>query len=262
MAVNRHKGRSGAGRRRRIHITGWTALSALGVTIVGFAVWAYTPYPTHPEPLREMFERDDLDISSSADSIVLSAVADGLPLSGQALLFYPGARVEPHAYATTFADTVSRTGLTVIIPRPIANLAIADARDLSNFGALAPDATITAVGGHSMGGVRACMMMSSHSVKALVLVASYCAEDISTTNIPTLSVFGSNDLLVSSEDRLAGQLLLPAGSTEVILEGASHASFGDYGPQSGDGVPTLSREALIEQLTSELVDFLSVELGS
>ena len=95
-----------------------------------------------------------------------------------------------------------------------------------------------------------------------MLVASYCAEDVSASNTPALSVFGSNDLLISDEDRLAGQLLLPAGSTEVILDGASHASFGDYGPQSGDGVPTLSRDAVIEAFTTELVDYLSAELGS
>ena len=36
------------------------------------------------------------------------------------------------------------------------------------------------------------------------------------------------------------------------IEGASHSSFGDYGPQAGDGTPTISDDDMRRQLT-ELV---------
>lgn len=32
---------------------------------------------------------------------------------------------------------------------------------------------------------------------------------------------------------------LPADTTEVMIEGGCHAGFGAYGPQSGDGTPSI-----------------------
>ena len=46
---------------------------------------------------------------------------------------------------------------------------------------------------------------------------------------------------------------LPAGFTEVILDGGCHAYFGMYGPQDGDGTPTISNEDQI-YMTAHYID--------
>lgn len=48
---------------------------------------------------------------------------------------------------------------------------------------------------------------------------------------------------------------LPADTTEVILEGGCHAQFGSYGPQDGDGTPTISGKEQIRQTVDAIVTF-------
>lgn len=242
---------------RRIRITGWTALSSLLVTIVGFLVWAYTPYPDQPEPLRDLFAREDVAWSITPDLVMMEPISQDGPLAGEAMVFLPGARVSPHAYATTFHEIVTDTGLTVILPRPLANLALADGRSVDDFQALNPDTPITIVGGHSMGGVRACALALHPDVERLVLMASYCASDLQETTLTVLSVQGSEDELIDQDELAAARDVMPENYREVTIEGASHASFADYGPQSGDGTPKLSRAEAIEAITTLLVPDLT-----
>lgn len=241
---------------RRIRITGWTALSSLLVTVVGFLGWAYTPYPDQPEPLRELYARDDIAWSIGPDVVVLGPIDQDGPLAGEALVFLPGARVNPHAYATTFHEVVTETGLTVIVPRPVMNLALVDGRDLDDFDALSPATRITAVGGHSMGGVRACELATDADVERLILIASFCVNDLQETTLAVLSVQGSKDELIDPREVASARDLMPESYQEVTIEGASHASFGDYGPQTGDGTPSLSRADAIEAVTALLVPHL------
>ena len=48
---------------------------------------------------------------------------------------------------------------------------------------------------------------------------------------------------------------LPADTTELILDGGCHAQFGSYGPQEGDGEPTISGEEQIRQTAEAIAAF-------
>ena len=39
---------------------------------------------------------------------------------------------------------------------------------------------------------------------------------------------------------------LPENTLEYVLEGGCHAYFGSYGPQDGDGIPTITNEEQIQ----------------
>ena len=94
------------------------------------------------------------------------------------LVFFAGAKVEPEAYAATFRETAAQ-GRTVVIVQSFLNLPLLETRPLSEFTDLAPEVDAWAVGGHSMGGVQACRVADAEpeAVHALVLFASYCADD-------------------------------------------------------------------------------------
>jgi pimeloyl-ACP methyl ester carboxylesterase len=89
---------------------------------------------------------------------------------------------------------VETTGLTVVITKPTLNLAFFDQRPLAAFTAAAPDVSSWFVGGHSLGGVRACMLAADTSadvtVNGLVLFGSYCASPVDD-DLPVLSISGS-----------------------------------------------------------------------
>ena len=45
---------------------------------------------------------------------------------------------------------------------------------------------------------------------------------------------------------------LPADVIEVVIEGGCHAGFGTYGPQSGDGTPSISSKEQIDRTAEEI----------
>ena len=67
---------------------------------------------------------------------------------------------------------------------------------------------------------------------------------------------------LSTPEKIANaRPLLPAGADMVEIAGAAHSSFGDYGPQPGDGTPTISDADMTETLTSEVDRFLQTQVA-
>ncbi|WP_307872228.1 alpha/beta hydrolase [Microbacterium paraoxydans] len=228
------------------------ALAIVLVLAVG-GVLAYTQIgvmSAERGPLAEVRENSAITVTDAAQGIVL-APADGD--SDQGLVFIPGAKVDPWAYAAVLQG-LAEQGVTVVITRPWLNLAFFDPRGLDDFTSAAPDVESWAVGGHSLGGVRACQL--APDADALVLFASYCANDLSGTDLPVLSVAGSEDGLSTPEKIADARPKLPADAELIEIDGASHASFGDYGPQAGDGEPTLSDEEMHAEVTDVVGGFL------
>jgi hypothetical protein len=251
-----------------------TAVFAGGLLVIlAFLVYASTPMTAEAAPLAAVREMPGITVTETADSVILAPTSAGtagvasdsaLDSSSdtssnsdkRGLVFFAGARVEPAAYAAKLSG-VARNGTTVVIVRPILGFGILEWRPIQTFTALAPGVESWLVGGHSLGGVRACQYVADQpgtaqesgaaasgadsgdvALDGLVLVGSYCATDIVHSDVAVLSLSGSADGL-STPDKIDGaRPLLPASTTFVEIAGASHASFGDYGVQPGDGKPT------------------------
>lgn len=231
--------------RRRIRITGWTALTSLLVTIIGFLTYFHIVFMAGREATLEVFRDDRVALEVISGSIVLSPTGDA---STTGVLYFPGARVDPYSYLHSFVDVVA-AGTTVVIIDPLFNMALLDRRTLDELLVAAPAIETWTLAGHSLGGVRACMLADDSRVTGLVLFASYCASDISGLDIPVLQVLASNDGLIDSAAVDEARGLLPASAATTTIEGANHASFGTYGEQPGDGVATLSRQQVREKVT-------------
>lgn len=234
---------------------GLFAVVVLGAT--GFFVWAKTPMSATAASLAAVADDDRVDVSSTPDTVVMRPAATSA--SGQGLVFVAGARVDPQAYEQVFAGLVA-TGVTVVIERPVLGFGILDPRPLSTFTDLAPEVDVWAVGGHSLGGVRACRYAADDaSVDALVLFGSYCATtDLSgDDDLAVLSLGGSRDGLSTPEKIARYRDMLPAGATVVELDGTNHAQFGSYGEQPGDGEATVSDREAHELVTGRLTSFFA-----
>jgi pimeloyl-ACP methyl ester carboxylesterase len=233
------------------------ALTALVVVLTGFLAWAASPMTAEPGPLTAI-RSGDLGYRETADAVVL---APENPV-GTGLIFLAGARVEPAAYANKLSG-LAEAGVTVVIVRPILNFAILEGRPLSTFEALAPGVGQWFVGGHSLGGVRACSYAADDpdSVAGLILFGSYCTADLSSTSTPVLTLVGQRDGLSTPATVAEAASLLPAGAQIVELPGASPAQFGDYGTQPGDGVATASDAATRAAITAATLAFLDGVAG-
>ncbi len=167
------------------------------------------------------------------------------PSETDALIFYPGGKVEETAYAP-LSHKMAASGIDVCLVKMPLRLAI-----------LAPDKADDVmdrykydnwyIGGHSLGGVLAAYYTANHENKmdGLILLASYSTKKQSD-NLKTILIRGSNDQVLKLKNFKKNRGNVPADSKELVIEGGTHAGFGSYGPQDGDGVATIP--------TSEQVD--------
>jgi len=230
----------------------WGLVVVLVLGIGGIVAWSQIGVmPAEEAPLASVRENPAIHVDDAEQGIVLTP-ADGE--SDLGLVFVPGAKVDPWAYAPIL-QSLAEEGVTVVITRPWLNLAFFDLRGLDAFTSAAPDIDDWAIGGHSLGGVRACQLASD--AEALVLFGSYCSNDLSDSDLAVLSISGSEDGLSTPDKIDAARGMLPADAEMIEIDGASHASFGDYGPQAGDGEPTITDDEMHAQVAEILNSFMA-----
>lgn len=235
--------------RRGILRTIAVIVIVLVLATVAFLFYANLVMRGERDRALEVWNNPAVQVTPTDHSIVLSPTG---PTSGDGLVFIPGAKVDPYAYMYKLSGIVEESGVTVVITKPTLNLAFFDTRPLSAFTDDAPGITNWFVGGHSLGGVRACQLADSPEVAGLVLFGSYCANDLSDTDLQVLSISGNRDGLSTPAAIEAAKQELPSDATFVVIDGADHASFGDYGAQPGDNPATITSEDARVEITQAL----------
>lgn len=190
----------------------------------------------------------DAMTSSGQDRVKVQELDDGNiafvpqePVAG--LVFYPGGKVEPTAYAPLLRRCAEQDVLSVLVQPPF-NLAFFSAAAADKIIAEFPGIDTWIVAGHSLGGVVASSYTAAHGqdVDGLLLLAAYPSDDMSDYAGNVISMAGSNDQVLNREKFAASPNLLPPNAETRILQGGNHAGFGDYGAQAGDGIATISPE--------------------
>jgi dienelactone hydrolase len=251
-------------RRARPMPGGWRRLgsAALVVGSVGWLVSAvyFRPFSAEEPAVAAMASDDRVQVRESATRIVLEPVAAAAPT---AVLFQPGARVEARAYAAVLRPLAEAGHRVFIVKQPL-GIAFLATGALDDVRAAQPDAQAWVVGGHSLGGTVAALQAddadedATAPVTGLLLYASYPASDLSESlRAQVRSISGSNDGLATPADIEASRADLPADAQFEVIDGAVHAFFGDYGPQPGDGEPTISHDEARTLISDASVAFLA-----
>lgn len=172
------------------------------------------------------------------------------------LIFYPGGKVEHTAYTPLLRACAERGILCALVRMPC-NLAVFNVNGADGVREQFPDVEHWYMAGHSLGGAMTANYAAAHSqdYDGLILLAAYSTKDLTQTSLRVLSIYGSEDGVLNRESYEKGWANLPADTTEVILEGGCHAQFGGYGPQDGDGIPTISGEEQIRQTAEAIAAF-------
>ena len=231
--------------RRKVKIAAIVIL----VLIVGYGIYYINDY----------YRADDTaaDFLNGTSDVNVSEVSNGLFVDGKgndtALIFYPGAKVEYSAYLPMFCQLASEGVDCYLVEMPfnIAFLGSDSADDIisdSNY-------SYYFIAGHSLGGVAASAYVNrSNGTDGLILLAAYPTQEIHT---PVLSIYGSNDGVLNAEKYNQSKLLIKAEFTEVVIEGANHAQFGNYGNQSGDNSANITAAEQQRQSVAEIMDFIN-----
>lgn len=231
------------------------ALVALAaVVLVGaaaFAVYASDYYRAGDVARESIVSTADVPVQQGEGFL-----AFGDPDAKTGIVLYPGAKVEYTAYAPLLHDLAERGYLAVVAKMPF-NFAFFDINAADRVRTTFPQVEGWWVGGHSLGGSMAAQYAADHAddpaLQGIVLLASYSASDLSTSNLGALVVYGENDQVLNRDKLQENASLLPAGALTVELPGGNHAGFADYGPQEGDGEATVAPEEQQEE-TADAMD--------
>ncbi|MEV7634906.1 alpha/beta hydrolase [Pseudarthrobacter enclensis] len=234
-------------------IGAWAGRAAV-LALVAALAWL-NPFAYQPGAAAEAGPKSDLVVTETTTSITMTPDGGRAPTKG--LVFYPGARVDARAYQDILAPAVGAGYRVVILKEPL-GLSLLDPNQARGAIEDNPDVTTWAVGGHSLGGVAASSFAQDNdNVKGLVLYASYPLDSLrERSGLNVLSVSGTKDGLSTPAKIDASTGLLPADTEFTAVQGGVHAYFGDYGAQSGDGEPGISREDAQEQIAAATVTFL------
>lgn len=237
-------------KRRRI----WTVLGVVFAILlmlcIGFAVYVGDYYHADEASVQAMAPADGLSISKTGKDTIVFAPSD--PKAG--LIFYPGGKVEYTAYALLMRACAEQGILCVLVKMPC-NLAVLDVNAADGIAGQYPEINTWYIGGHSLGGAMAATYAANHSseLDGLILLAAYSTSDLKDAGLKVLSVYGTEDTVLDLEKYEEYRGNFPIGTSEFIIDGGCHAGFACYGPQDGDGSPTVTSEEQIALTAKEII---------
>jgi predicted alpha/beta-hydrolase family hydrolase len=172
-------------------------------------------------------------------------------------IFYPGGKVEHHAYEQLMAELARKGILCVLVKMPF-NLAVLDMNAADGIQEQYPHIESWYIGGHSLGGSMAASYLkkNTEAYDGLVLLGAYSTADLSDASLGVLSIYGSEDKVMNREKYNECISNLPDDFTEIVIEGGCHAYFGTYGAQDGDGTPTVTVSEQIDVTADAIAELI------
>lgn len=228
-------------RIRRVWIT--LGLSATAV----FVLWSVVAYRASDEA-RVATRPDSLvDVRHDGGIWYFTPKAAPGPRS-VGLVFFPGALVDPVAYAPIARAAAAEGFPSFIVELPRRGaFGGAESPELwRRFRGLLKQPGMPPrwmVAGHSRGGVVASQVASAppDGFAGLVLIGTSHPRDVdlSTLPVPVTKVAGTRDGLASRAEVEQNRAKLPTSTRWVWVEGGNHSQFGWYGFQPGDRRATI-----------------------
>ena len=249
---------------RRRKLLGGALVATILVGVVAVFAWAQLGGQSDALPGAETALASDDDVKVELEPWITLSPSDR---ASTGFILYPGARVDPAAYAPSARAIADQGYLTVIVPMPfgIAALGADQATDVMEA---FPEVERWVVGGHSIGGAMA-MQYTDDNVDRVAGVALWGAypspdDDLSTEPVLGVSVYASEDGLSTVEEIEDTAQYLPQGTDFVLIEGGNHTNFGLYETQDGDGEATITpaeQQSQTVAATLELLDTVEAAGG-
>ena len=231
-------------KKKRLWIIPLAVLVLLAVLFLGYTGQYYRADRTAEQALAS-------DDTVTVEQTDYGWFFDG-PSETDALVFYPGGKVEETAYAPLL-HRLAEQGMDVCLVRMPFRLAV--------FGQDRAAEVIDRypydrwyIGGHSLGGVMASGYASEHGgeLDGVILLASYTIKELED-GLNTVVICGSEDGVLNMDSFEKNRPCLPENAVEHIIRGGNHAQFGSYGKQKGDGEASISPENQIEETVSVIL---------
>lgn len=230
-------------------------LLAAAVILVACAVYVGDYYRADETAGKALVSDEAVSVEQKKDMVVFKPRAT----SSVGFIFYPGGKVEYTSYSPPMHQLAQQGVQCFLLKMPF-NLAVLDVNAADGIPEKYSEIDQWYIGGHSLGGSMATSYAAKHpdALEGLVLLAAYSTEDLSSSGMQALSLYGTEDGVLNFEKYGKYRENLPADTAEVILDGGNHACFGSYGSQKGDGTAELSGE----EQTTQAADAIAVFIAS
>ena len=230
-----------------------------GVAIIAVILWGIQWATYARPPLPEAIEALESDgrVQISNEPWLAFSPKRSTPITG--FIFYPGGRVDPRGYASLMR-TIASYGYLVVVPEMPINMAVFNPNVADEIIAHYPAIDHWVIGGHSVGGAMAAQYTHKHPdvIEGLAVWASYPPNiaDLSSLEIPVVSIYGSRELRVNDSSVGQRKHLLPEDTLYIRIEGGDHHQFGAYEINPTDHLATISRESQHEQIIAATLPIL------
>lgn len=194
----------------------------------------------------------------SSRTVKVKQTAEGYLFDGpskkNAIIFYPGAKVETTAYAPLLKQIASQEADVFLVDMPL-HMAFFGLNKADNIRA-SYHYQNWYMSGHSLGAAMAARYSADHlkDYRGLIMLAGYPTKDLHAANFSVLSIYGSKD--GNAKMLQKNPQYLPKDYTKQVIKGGNHAQFGNYGRQKGDGQATISRKAQQQATTQAVRQYL------
>ena len=223
--------------------TRWIVLVILIIAALAWILYT-SDYYRADETAQRAMESEDIRITGTD----FGWYFDG-PSETEALIFYPGGKVEETAYAPLLGR-LAENGIDVCLVKMPFHLAV--------FGVNAAERVMKQysydewyIGGHSLGGAMAASFAAKHELDGVLLLAAYPTKLLEE---PMLLLYGSEDSVLN-RDRVSNAS--EYGEVEEhVLDGGNHAQFGNYGPQKGDGAAGITAGEQQEETVRLILEWM------
>lgn len=214
-------------------------------------IWYVNDYYHAEEYVNAYLQSSETVTVTMEDNIVF---LDGAGTE-DAIIFYPGAKVEYTAYVPLFY-MLAEQGIDCFVVKMPGNLAILG---MNKAEAIMEEYEYENwyLSGHSLGGAMAANFAAemSEELDGLILLAAYSTKEL-PDNLSVVSIYGSEDKVLNMESFEAGREFMPAAYTELCIEGGNHAWFAHYGEQAGDGTASITREEQQKQTVDAILNII------
>jgi triacylglycerol esterase/lipase EstA (alpha/beta hydrolase family) len=241
--------------KRIMKFIGLSIVALILISVFGLIAWSETgTYEAGESAMAALQSTDSVKVTQE-QWIIFEPVNE----TETGIIFYPGGLVEATAYAPILHKISDEGILVVITPMPL-NLAIMNTNAANDVIDSFPKIKKWIIAGHSLGGAAAAIYAENHPerIDAIILWDSYPANsaDLSNNAISALSIFGTTNGVPNPENFNETRHLLPINTSFIGIEGANHAQFGDYGPQKGDVIASISMSEQQKRTADIVLEFI------
>lgn len=205
---------------------------------------------------------DSVDVSD--EEWVVFYPTESQPKLG--LILYPGTFVDPGAYAEP-SHAIAENGYLVVIPPVSLGMAALSFDIADEIQEAFPEIESWVIGGHSQGGAAASRFafQNPDSVDGLLLWVGKPLgdDDLSQTDIPVMSIYGTLDHRRTPEVMAEVKQLYPPNTEYVAIDGGNHTFFGDYSEEDAEPATISHQEQnqiIVEHSLSFLADISSIDV--